>query len=591
MRRRTAAAAGALALCVCGVVLLAGRLRSASVDGLLEGDAEGLWAPHEGPLTAMLRARRVQRGAARTQQLTWDDRLMSAAAAHRARGRGHGRAGADSAAAAARWAQQMLRTGGSLAERKGRTNLVTADYANTHAGYTSSVPETRSGRGVYDFASQISSDAHARQSDRQVGAARTMELAEAAHEMEAEPAEQLDAPRRAAALSPPLGATAAIREARARDTTKAWKWAGDREHAAKGAAGTGAATLGPASASAAVTESADTPEQKSWSWAASVFSDANRHRSEDAAMASRSAAARSAAAPRTQARSQAAPRRQLPLADFAAPAAPAAAAAAATGRAEPTGVRENPRRARILAARAAIGELHRTSQDFEHARFQHARSRAARRARALSERDDSLERAADAGAAAEVGEYAAIASLGIPSGSHSAKAGDARPAMSMRALARRGARDRRVDPLWSERARRRLAGRRRRAADEERDVTADTNFIFGGGLSGERGRGAGRIGAAARIAADEEAAYQRGFEAGIAAEEKAVVRGRGGGREGRAAALSRQARRAKKARKTAEDKAETKMAQEQSLANTSDGADADFQVTLLAASACLSLEL
>ena len=101
-------------------------------------------------------------------------------------------------------------------------------------------------------------------------------------------------------------------------------------------------------------------------------------------------------------------------------------------------------------------------------------------------------------------------------------------------------------------------------------------------------------GAAARIAADEEAAYQRGFEAGIAAEEKAVVRGRGGGREGRAAALSRQARRAKKAkkaRKTAEDKAETKMAQEQSLANTSDGADADFQVTLLAASACLSLEL
>ena len=125
-------------------------------------------------------------------------------------------------------------------------------------------------------------------------------------------------------------------------------------------------------------------------------------------------------------------------------------------------------------------------------------------------------------------------------------------------------------------------------------MTADTNFIFGGGLSGERGRGAGRIGAAARIAADEEAAYQRGFEAGIAAEEKAVVRGRGGGREGRAAALSRQARRAKKAnkaRKTAEDKAETKMAQEQSLANTSDGADADFQVTLLAASACLSLEL
>ena len=70
-----------------------------------------------------------------------------------------------------------------------------------------------------------------------------------------------------------------------------------------------------------------------------------------------------------------------------------------------------------------------------------------------------------------------------------------------------------------------------------------------------------------------------------------MVRGRGGGREGRAAALSRQARRAKKARKTAEDKAETKMAQEQSLANTSDGADADFQVTLLAASACLSLEL
>jgi len=545
------AAAVVTACCCCALVYtgISGGRRATE----LQEEALFVWKPHQGKLTAMMDNARPARPA-REQQLASADGDAADRPTLRT-------SGSDSA-----WAQQMLRMGGSYAEDNSRTNLVTPDYSNTHPGYTPMLPEGHGHGGVYDFANQISNDATSRE-EKQLGA-RTQQLAETATPAYTPAVKQVAKP----------GTTPDVREDRARAATKAWGWAERGQHGAKGAAGISLA-FGRAAAhaeSAAVTESPDTPEQKAWSWGASTFSEANRHRTEDAAMAAKTAAVK----PKQQ---PSAATQQKQLADFAVP--KKASAAPRTAARD-----ESPRRARLAEARKAIGKLHRASLNYEHRHYQSARRQEWSRARELTRKDDDLERAANTGAAAEFNEYGAIASLGVPSGAGSAADSERdgwgrRPAQDDRA---RSHDFRARDPGY-----RRPRHARRRDGDEAEDVRDATDEIFSGlsdeGSDGDerrarrgrgaRGRGGKGIETAAQIAAAEESSYQKGFDAGIAAEQKAMAEG---GREDaaqkRADALKRQQRRAA-ARKHAQVKAQKKDAFEQKLADSTwDDADSDFQV-------------
>jgi hypothetical protein len=364
-------AAAAACFCLAAVVFM-GR---GDAGVALAQQALFVWTPHQGKLTSMmLNAHTPRRPAAsaREQQLAAADAITSAPRATRGAPVG----GSDRA-----WAQQMLRLGGSYAEDTSRTNLVTSDYSNTHSGFTPMVPETRQGRGVYAFANLISHGATSRE-DKQVGAARTQQLAEtAAPTVGAARTQQLAE----TAASP--GSTPDVREDRARPATKAWGWASRSAHGTK-LASTGMRIAGE---SAVVSEAADTHEQKAWSWASKAF----HHGSRDSAPKAAPAPAKHV-------------QKQARLADFAIP-------NKKTGSKE-----ESPRQARLAEARKAIVKLHRASLNYEHRHFTKARRQEDRRARALAHKDDDLERAANQGAAAEFNEYGTIASLGVPRGAESA---------------------------------------------------------------------------------------------------------------------------------------------------------------------------
>jgi len=371
--RPGAAGMAAAAACFClAAVVLIGR---GGTGVALGQQALFVWTPHQGKLTSMMLNAHTPAASAREQQLAAADAITSAQRATRGTPAG----GSDQA-----WAQQMLRLGGSYAEDTSRTNLVTSDYSNTHPGFTPMVPETRQGRGVYAFANLISHGATSRE-DKQVGAARTQQLAQtSAPTVGAARTQQLAE----AATSP--GSTPDVREDRARPATKAWGWASRSAH---GAHGTKLASTGMhiAGESAAVSEAADTHEQKAWSWASSAF----HHGSRDSAPKAAPAPAKHV-------------QKQARLADFAMP-------NKKTGSKE-----ESPRQARLAEARKAIVKLHRASLNFEHRHFTKARRQEDRRARALAHKDDDLERAANQGAAAEFNEYGTIASLGVPRGAESA---------------------------------------------------------------------------------------------------------------------------------------------------------------------------
>jgi len=227
-------AAAAACFCLAAVVLI-GR---GGTGVALGQQALFVWTPHQGKLTSMMLNAHTPAASAREQQLAAADAITSAQQATRGTPAG----GSDQA-----WAQQMLRLGGSYAEDTSRTNLVTSDYSNTHPGFTPMVPETRQGRGVYAFANLISHGATSRE-DKQVGAARTQQLA------------QTSAPTGGAARTQQLaeaatspGSTPDVREDRARPATKAWGWASRSAH---GAHGTKLASTGMhiAGESAAVSE-------------------------------------------------------------------------------------------------------------------------------------------------------------------------------------------------------------------------------------------------------------------------------------------------------------------------------------------------
>jgi hypothetical protein len=564
-----AMAAGLVALSCFAALVYTSRSGSARVA--LQQEDLYVWSPHQGKLTAMLiNSKPAHVSQAREQQLAITESITDRPSENM-QSRHDASVQSD-----ASWAKQMLSMGGSYAEDKGRTNLVTAGYSNTHSGFSSAVPEERSGSGVYAFANLISHGGTARD-DKEVGPARTQQLSETAAHPAAISTPSKTQPATRQVAKP--GFTADVREDPARATTKAWDWAGDRQHGSKGAM---LADSKPRAhvmhgESAAVVESSDTPEQKAWSWGSTAFGN-GRHRAFDAAQARKDAAAakQSTTAPKPA-------QKQKQLADFAMP-------KKAAGNSN-----ESPRRARLAEARKAIVKLHRASLNYEHRHYQHAKRHESRNARKLTRRDDDLERDANKGAAAEFNDYGAVASLGIPSGANSAQSesesrGDGwgrHPAEDDKA---RESDFRARDPG----ARRRHA-RHRHEGDEAQDVKEATDEIFSGisegddddserrrgnrrASRGRRGRG-GVIQTSAQIAAAEEASYQKGFENGIAAEQKALREGgRDSEREKRADALKRQEKRAKE-RKTAQLKAQHKVAREQSLAdNTWDDADSDFQV-------------
>jgi len=518
-------------------------------DAALQDDLY-VWTPHEGQLTSMINnAKPVQRSQAREQQLAITDSITDRAASQPA---AHQSASSRSASA---WAKQMLSLGGSFAEDKSRSHLV-----GSHSGYTT---EGHRRGGVYAFANQITHGEHSRR-ETQVGPARTQVLEETAVPSHSHSSHMVTAVKQVAQP----GATPDVREDHARGTTKA----ADRQHGAAGIS-LAARKANPSKSSATFSESADTAEQKAWSWGSSAFSDGNRHRAFDATQARKDAAYAAATAAVTK---------RPTLADFAVP--------ARRTQQESARSNESPRRARLAEARHAIVKLHRASLNFEHSHFKLGQRQESRRARELTRKDDDLERAANQGAAAEFNEYGAVASLGVPNGANSAAEteGDGWGRSSQQ-----------VDKARLEDFRSRDPGQRRRPArhrehgDEAQDVQQDTDYIFSGlgahdhdrrddrrARQGRRGRG-GRRGVtqtAAQIASAEESSYQSGFDAGIAAEQKAMHEG---GMESKAKqrvqAVQRQHARLK-AQKAAQIVAQKKAARTQDLSDNTWGVDSDFQV-------------
>ena len=300
MGRKAGLAAGLVAICCAAALVYTSSSRS---------DVLFVWTPHEGKLTALLNnAKPMHSAKARVQQLAiTDDPAVMESSRH----------DSSSEESDSSWAKQMLRTGGSYAEEKGRTNLVTPGYSNTHSGYTSSIPESHGGQGVYAFASQISHDHTSReekqtgaaqkeelaQTDqpvsaaipesqggqgvysfgnmishdktsregKQTGAARTEELAQSDQPLsvrEALLADRTTASQASAKQVAKRGTTPDVREEPARATTKAWEWAHDPQKGTRSAR----ASRVPTGESAAVSESEDTHEQKAWSWATTAFS-------------------------------------------------------------------------------------------------------------------------------------------------------------------------------------------------------------------------------------------------------------------------------------------------------------------------------
>jgi hypothetical protein len=108
MGRKAGLAAGLVAICCAAALVYTSSSRS---------DVLFVWTPHEGKLTALLNnAKPMHSAKARVQQLAiTDDPAVMESSRH----------DSSSEESDSSWAKQMLRTGGSYAEEKGRTNLVT----------------------------------------------------------------------------------------------------------------------------------------------------------------------------------------------------------------------------------------------------------------------------------------------------------------------------------------------------------------------------------------------------------------------------------------------------------------------------------